>query len=94
MHKQQKKYQANQEGKETYVVFINTEETYDKVWSNVIFYLLWGWRIKGKLWRTMYKCNQNLKRTIATKFGQTDAINIEDSMQQGRHNQDPNLRSW
>ena len=41
----------------------------------------------------MYKCNQNLKRTIATKFGQTDDINIEDSMQQGRHNQDPNLHS-
>ena len=41
----------------------------------------------------MYKRNQNLKRTIATKFGQADTINIEDSMQQGRHNRDPNLHS-
>ena len=28
--------------------------------------------------------NQNLKTTIATKFGQTDTIDIEDSIQQGK----------
>ena len=32
----------------------------------------------------MYKLNQNLKTTVATKFGQTDAINIEDSIRQGK----------
>ena len=32
----------------------------------------------------MYKLNQSLKTTIATKFGQTDAINIEDSIRQGK----------
>ena len=32
----------------------------------------------------MYKLNQNLKTTIATKFDQTDAINIEDSIRQGK----------
>ena len=63
--------------KETYVAFIDIEKAYDKVWTNAIFYLLWNWEIKGKLWRIMYKLNQNLKATIATKFGQTDVINIE-----------------
>ena len=32
----------------------------------------------------MYKLNQNLKTTVATKFGQTDAINIEYSIRQGK----------
>ena len=32
----------------------------------------------------MYKLNQNLKTTVATKFGQTDAINIEDSIRQSK----------
>ena len=32
----------------------------------------------------MYKLNQNLKATIATKFGQTDVINIKDSIRQGK----------
>ena len=31
----------------------------------------------------MNKLNQNLKRTIATKFGQTDTIDIDDNIQQG-----------
>ena len=77
---QQRKY----EGKETYVAFIDIEKAYDKVWSNAIFYLLWDQRIKGNLWRIMYKLNQNLKTTIATKFGQTDAFNIKDTIRQGK----------
>ena len=32
----------------------------------------------------MYKLDQNLKTTIATKFGQTDTIDIEDRIRQGR----------
>ena len=32
----------------------------------------------------MYKFDRNLKTTIATKFGQTDTIDIEDRIQQGR----------
>ena len=31
----------------------------------------------------MNKLNQNLKRTITTKFGQTDTIDIDDNIQQG-----------
>ena len=31
----------------------------------------------------MNKLNQDLKTTIATKFGQTDTIDIEDSIRQG-----------
>ena len=31
----------------------------------------------------MNKLNQNLKRTIATKFGQTDTTDIDDNIQQG-----------
>ena len=77
---QQRKYKR----KETYVVFIDIGKAYDKVWSNAIFYLLWDRGIKGKLWRTMYKLNQNLKTTTATKFGQTDTIDIEDSIRQGK----------
>ena len=76
--------QRKHEGKETYVVFIDIGKAYDKVWSNAIFYLPWDRGIKGKLWRTMYKLNQNLKTTTATKFGQTDTIDIEDSIRQGK----------
>ena len=32
----------------------------------------------------MYKLDQNLKTTIATKFGQTDTIDTEDRIRQGR----------
>ena len=32
----------------------------------------------------MYKLNQNLKATIATKFSQTDVINIKYSIKQGK----------
>ena len=72
--------QRKHEGKETFVAFIDIEKAYDKVWNNAISYLLWDRKIKGKLWRIMYKLNQNLKTTIATKFG----INIENSIRQGK----------
>ena len=72
--------QRKHEGKETFVAFIDIEKAYDKVWNNAISYLLWDRKIKGKLWRIMYKLNQNLKTTIATKFG----INIENSLRQGK----------
>ena len=39
----------------------------------------------------MYKLNQNLKTTIATKLGQTDTIDIEDSIQQGKPLSGPEL---
>ena len=45
--------QRKHEGEETYIAFIDIEKAYDKVWSNAIFYLLWDWGIKGKLWRIM-----------------------------------------
>ena len=32
----------------------------------------------------MNKLNQNLKTTTATKFGQTDTVNTEDSIIQGK----------
>ena len=32
----------------------------------------------------MYKLNQNLKTTLAAKFGQTDVIKIEGSIRQGK----------
>ena len=76
--------QRNIEKKETYVAFIDLEKAYDKVWSNAIFYLLWERGIEGKLWRLMYKLNQNLKTTVTTKFGQTETINIIDSIRQGK----------
>ena len=41
----------------------------------------------------MYKLNQNLKTTIATNFGQTDAINIEVSIRQGKPLLVPNSHS-
>ena len=72
------------EGKKTYVPSIDIEKAYDRVWSNAIFYLLWDRGIKGKLWRIIYKLNQNLKSIIPTKFGQTDAINIGDSIRQSK----------
>ena len=72
--------QRKHEGKETFVAFIDIEKAYDKVWNNAISYLLWDRKSKGKLWRIMYKLNQNLKTTIATKFG----INIENSIRQGK----------
>ena len=75
--------QRKHEGK-TYEAFIDIEKAYDKVWSNATFYYLWNRRIKGKLWRIMYKLDRNLKTTIATKFGQTDTIDIEDRIRQGR----------
>ena len=39
----------------------------------------------------MYKLNQNLKTTIATKFGQTNIIDIEDSIRQSKSLSGPKL---
>ena len=72
------------QNQETHVAFIDIENAFKKVWSSVIFYLLWKRRIRGKLWRIMHYLNNNQETRVITKFGLTDPIVIEDSIRQGR----------
>ena len=39
------------QNQEICVAFIDLENTFEKVWSSAIFYLLLNTGIKGKLWR-------------------------------------------
>ena len=46
------------EGKHTYLAFLDMSKAFDRVWRDGLFYLLWKFGVKGKIWRLiceMYK---------------------------------------
>ena len=69
--------------KPVYVVFLDVTKAYDKAWLDAIMYVMHKQGIKGKLWSTIRKLNQNLKARIQTKDGPTRPITIKDSIRQG-----------
>ena len=69
--------------KPIYLAFLDVTKAYDKAWLTGIMYVLQKNGIKGPLWNIIRKLNTNLKATIKTKDGQTETINIKDSIRQG-----------
>jgi exonuclease III len=67
----------------TYIAFLDLHKAYDKVWKAAILENLWRSGIRGKSWRLMRRLNQNLTAEIATRFGPTREINIEEGIRQG-----------
>ena len=65
--------------KPVYVVFLDVTKVYDNAWLNAIMYVMHK-GLNTPEWNIVKKLNENLKAKIQTKYGETTAINIKDSI--------------
>ena len=75
--------QSIEDNKPLYIAYIDISKAYDKTWGPAVFYNLWNKGIRGKIWRLMYKLNENSEANILTRFGMTDTVEISGSLKQG-----------
>ena len=53
------------EGKETYALFLDVQKAYDSVWRNGLWFKLWEFVVRGKMWRVIKRMYGSLKRSEA-----------------------------
>ena len=66
--------------KPVYMVFLDVTKVYDNAWLNAIMYVMHKEGLNTPEWNIVKKLNENLKAKIQTKYGETTAINIKDSI--------------
>ena len=64
------------------MVFLDVTKGYDKAWLDAIMYVMHKEGLNTPEWNIVKKLNENLKAKIHTKYGETRAINIKDSIRQ------------
>ena len=49
------------EGKETYALFLDVQKAYHSVWHNSLWFTLWEFGVRGKMWRVinMYESSKS-----------------------------------
>ena len=67
----------------TYLAFLDVKKAYDKVWKAAVLVTLWERGIRGKMWRLLRLLNIGLVTKVATRFGLTKEVHIEESLRQG-----------
>ena len=67
----------------TYLAFLDIKQAYDQVWKAAVLTTLWERGVRGKMWRILKLLNTNLTTQIATRFGLTKEIQIQESLRQG-----------
>jgi len=72
-----------QQGKPTYLAFLDVKQAYDSVWKAAVLLNLWEKGIKGKMWRVLRALNNDLTAQILTRFGLTKEIPVLESLRQG-----------
>jgi hypothetical protein len=69
--------------KTAYIVFLDVKKAYDKAWLDAILYVLFKEGVDCPEWLLIKKLNERLKATVKTRHGDTDIINIINSIRQG-----------
>ena len=72
-----------QNGQPIYLAFLDIKQAYDSVWKAAVMLNLWQKGVKGKVWRILKNLGDNLTTQIATRFGLTREIPIQESIRQG-----------
>ena len=52
------------EGKETYAFFLDVQKAYDSVWRNGLWFKLWEFGVRGKMWRVITRMYESSKSAV------------------------------
>jgi len=73
----------NRRPKPTFCAFIDIAKAYDKVWRNGLWYKLWQYGIRGKMWRILKNIYEKVESSILLGENRTDWFSIEVGLRQG-----------
>jgi hypothetical protein len=62
---------------------MDIKQAYDTVWKTAILINLWEKGIRGKVWRLIRQMNTDVITEIATRFGVTDPVHVQEGIRQG-----------
>ena len=69
--------------RETFITFYDISKAYDTVDNPDMLTIMWDKGLKGKCWRILKNLNTNLKARVKTRFGTSDAIDMDVGGKQG-----------
>ena len=69
--------------KTVHMAFLDVTKAYDKAWLDAIMHVMHKEGLYTPEWNIVKKLNEKLKAKLPTKYGETRAINIRDSIRQG-----------
>ena len=73
----------NYMGRTFYIEFCDLKKAYDKMILKNVMNDLWNSTIKGKIWRNIYKINENTDIIVKTPYGNTQKTKVEQILKQG-----------
>ena len=71
------------EGKHTYLAFLDMSKAFDRVWRDGLFYLLWKFGVKGKIWRLICEMYKHVTNKVIFGGFQSDWYEQEYGVKQG-----------
>jgi hypothetical protein len=71
------------EGKETYAFFLDVQKAYDSVWRNGLWFKLWEFGVRGKMWRVIKKMYEYSKSAVLLDGERSEAFDVEQGVAQG-----------
>ena len=71
------------EGKDTYAFFLDVQKAYDTVWRNGLWFKLWEFGVRGKMWRVIKRMYESSKSAVLLDGEQSEAFDLEQGVAQG-----------
>ena len=71
------------EGNHTYLAFLDMSKAFDRVWRDGLFYLLWKFGVKGKIWRLICEMYKHVTNKVLFGGFQSDWYKQEYGVKQG-----------
>ena len=71
------------EGKGTYAFFLDVQKAYDTVWGNGLWFKLWEFGVRGKMWRVIRRMYESSKSAMLLDGEQFEAFDVEQGVGQG-----------
>lgn len=67
----------------TYVCFIDVQKAYDRVWRDGLWEKLYGYGIRGKLWRVLRSVYESVESSVIINDRRTRFFNVDVGLRQG-----------
>ena len=71
------------EGKESYVLFVDTYKAFPTVWLDGLFYKLWEKGVRGKMFRVLYNLYQGARRVVSHEGCVTESFSCDLGLHEG-----------
>ena len=72
-----------QEGKNTYIAFLDFRKVFDSVWRDGLMKAVWRSGIRGKVWRIIDRLYDNVKSKVRFGSVNTDIFYVEQGVKEG-----------